>query len=122
MLLFVYLFPNSQVFTIVKLITKLQNLFRLQFSSVAIFIMEKLQGADILTYLTSRQTYNEQIITTVITQVTLYVFIHKMTILFKICSSCTNNLLTIFLNFCIVSEVLLKSSLKFILNINFKAH
>lgn len=31
--------------------------------------MDKLQGADILTYLTSRQTYNEQMIAIIIAQV-----------------------------------------------------
>lgn len=47
-------------------------LYRLQNTSIAIFIMEKLQGADILAYLTSRETYSEQMVVTVITQVPTY--------------------------------------------------
>nr|CAH7742459.1 unnamed protein product [Callosobruchus chinensis] len=35
----------------------------------AIFILEKLQGADILTYLASRHEYNEQMVATIISQV-----------------------------------------------------
>lgn len=31
--------------------------------------MEKLQGADVLTYLTSRHTYTEQMVATIVTQV-----------------------------------------------------
>lgn len=38
-------------------------------TSVAVFILEKLQGADILTYLSSRHEYTEQMVSTVITQV-----------------------------------------------------
>lgn len=45
---------------------------RLQYSSVAIFIMERLQGADVLTYLTSRHDYTEQMVATIITQVNKY--------------------------------------------------
>ncbi|CAH1967604.1 unnamed protein product [Acanthoscelides obtectus] len=35
----------------------------------AVFILEKLQGADILTYLASRHEYNEQMVATIISQV-----------------------------------------------------
>lgn len=38
-------------------------------SPVAIFIMEKLQGADVLTYLASRHEYSENCVATIITQV-----------------------------------------------------
>lgn len=37
--------------------------------SVAVLVMEKLQGADILSYFTSRHEYTEQMVATVITQV-----------------------------------------------------
>ncbi|XP_065224779.1 obscurin-like isoform X6 [Planococcus citri] len=50
-------------------IANLAEAFKLQYSSVAIFIMEKLQGADVLTYLTSRHDYSEQMVATIITQV-----------------------------------------------------
>jgi len=36
---------------------------------VAVLIMEKLQGADILTYFSSRHEYNEQMVCTVVSQV-----------------------------------------------------
>lgn len=36
---------------------------------VAAFIMEKLQGADILTYLSSRHDYTEQMVATIVTQI-----------------------------------------------------
>ncbi|XP_063617006.1 obscurin isoform X2 [Cydia splendana] len=38
-------------------------------SPVAAFIMEKLQGADILTYLSSRHDYSEQMVATIVTQI-----------------------------------------------------
>lgn len=38
-------------------------------TSVAVFVMEKLQGADVLTYLSSRHEYTEQMVSTVISQV-----------------------------------------------------
>ncbi|XP_063549020.1 obscurin isoform X3 [Cydia strobilella] len=38
-------------------------------SPVAAFIMEKLQGADILTYLSSRHDYTEQMVATIVTQI-----------------------------------------------------
>lgn len=37
--------------------------------SIAVLVMEKLQGADILTYFTSRHEYSEQMVATVVTQV-----------------------------------------------------
>lgn len=37
--------------------------------TLAVFILEKLQGADILTYLSSRHEYTEQMVATVVTQV-----------------------------------------------------
>lgn len=37
--------------------------------NLAIFVMEKLQGADILTYFSCRQEYNEQMVASVIIQV-----------------------------------------------------
>lgn len=37
--------------------------------NIAVLVMEKLQGADILTYFTSRHEYSEQMVATVITQV-----------------------------------------------------
>jgi len=38
-------------------------------SAVAVLVQEKLQGADILTYFSSRHEYTEQMVATVITQV-----------------------------------------------------
>ncbi|XP_047985118.1 obscurin isoform X4 [Leguminivora glycinivorella] len=38
-------------------------------SPVSAFIMEKLQGADILTYLSSRHDYSEQMVATIVTQI-----------------------------------------------------
>lgn len=43
--------------------------FRLENAPVAVFIQEKLQGADILTYLSTKEHYSEQTIATVVTQV-----------------------------------------------------
>ena len=42
-------------------------------SPVVIFILEKLQGADVLTYLASRHEYTEQTVATIVTQV-MFVF------------------------------------------------
>lgn len=39
--------------------------------SVAVLVMEKLQGADILSYFTSRHEYTEQMVATVVTQVSI---------------------------------------------------
>lgn len=38
-------------------------------SDTVVFVLEKLQGADILTYLASRHDYTEQTVATVVTQV-----------------------------------------------------
>lgn len=43
--------------------------FRLENAPVAVFIQEKLQGADILTYLSTKEQYSEQTIATIVTQV-----------------------------------------------------
>lgn len=43
--------------------------FKPQNSAIAVLVQEKLQGADILTYLSSRHEYSEQVVATVITQV-----------------------------------------------------
>lgn len=40
--------------------------------NVAIFLMEKLQGADILSYFASRKEYNEDMVTNVLVQVRCY--------------------------------------------------
>jgi len=45
--------------------------FRLENAPVAVFIQEKLQGADILTYLSTKEYYSEQTIATIVTQVSL---------------------------------------------------
>lgn len=37
----------------------------------AVFILEKLQGSDILTYLASKHEYTEQTVATIVTQVSL---------------------------------------------------
>lgn len=39
----------------------------------AIFILEKLHGYDILTYLASRHEYSEQTVATIVTQVNMYI-------------------------------------------------
>lgn len=39
----------------------------------AIFILEKLHGYDILTYLASRHEYSEQTVATIVTQVNLHI-------------------------------------------------
>jgi hypothetical protein len=41
----------------------------LENAPVAVFIQEKLQGADILTYLSTKEQYSEQTVATIITQV-----------------------------------------------------
>lgn len=43
--------------------------FKPKTSSIAVLVMEKLQGADILTYLGSRHEYSEQTVATIISQV-----------------------------------------------------
>ncbi|XP_055610564.1 obscurin isoform X2 [Uranotaenia lowii] len=43
--------------------------FKPKNTSIAALVMEKLQGADVLTYLSSRSEYTEQIVATIITQV-----------------------------------------------------
>jgi len=43
--------------------------FKLENAPVAVFIQEKLQGADILTYLSTKEHYSEQTIATIVTQV-----------------------------------------------------
>ncbi|GAB0092620.1 Obscurin [Sergentomyia squamirostris] len=43
--------------------------FRPQNSPIAVLVQEKLQGADILTYMASRHEYSEQVIATVVTQI-----------------------------------------------------
>lgn len=45
--------------------------FRLENAPVAVFIQEKLQGADILTYLSTRDQYSEQTVATIVTQVNI---------------------------------------------------
>lgn len=41
-------------------------------SPVAVFILEKLQGADVLTYLATKHDYTEQTVATIVTQVPSY--------------------------------------------------
>ncbi|XP_052897549.1 obscurin [Anopheles moucheti] len=43
--------------------------FRPKNTSIAALVMEKLQGADVLTYLSSRSEYSEQIVATIVNQV-----------------------------------------------------
>ncbi|XP_050523343.1 obscurin isoform X48 [Daktulosphaira vitifoliae] len=43
--------------------------FKLENAPVAVFIQEKLQGADILTYLSTKDYYSEQMIATIVTQI-----------------------------------------------------
>ncbi|XP_025192239.1 obscurin isoform X4 [Melanaphis sacchari] len=43
--------------------------FKLENAPVAVFIQEKLQGADILTYLSTKEHYSEQTVATIVTQV-----------------------------------------------------
>ncbi|KAL4084741.1 hypothetical protein QTP88_027657 [Uroleucon formosanum] len=43
--------------------------FKLENAPVAVFIQEKLQGADILTYLSTKEQYSEQTVATIVTQV-----------------------------------------------------
>lgn len=47
----------------------LQGAYKPQNSSIAVLMQEKLQGADILTYLSSRHDYTEQCVATVVTQI-----------------------------------------------------
>lgn len=46
---------------------------RLENAPVAVFIQEKLQGADILTYLSTKENYSEQTVATIVTQVIIYI-------------------------------------------------
>ncbi|XP_058124576.1 obscurin [Anopheles ziemanni] len=50
-------------------IAALLGAFRPKNTSIAALVMEKLQGADVLTYLSSRSEYSEQIVATIINQV-----------------------------------------------------
>lgn len=50
-------------------IAQLLEAYRAPGAEVAVLIMEKLQGADVLTYFSSRHEYNEQMVCNVITQV-----------------------------------------------------
>ncbi|XP_055536216.1 obscurin isoform X3 [Wyeomyia smithii] len=43
--------------------------FKPKNTSIAALVMEKLQGADVLTYLSSRSEYSEQIVATIVTQI-----------------------------------------------------
>lgn len=54
--------------------------FRLENAPVAVFIQEKLQGADILTYLSTREQYSEQTVATIVTQVDIIGIFQKFTI------------------------------------------
>jgi hypothetical protein len=62
--------------TIIKYLLVLIFLFniRLENAPVAVFIQEKLQGADILTYLSTKENYSEQTVATIVTQVIIYIF------------------------------------------------
>lgn len=46
---------------------------RLENAPVAVFIQEKLQGADILTYLSTKEHYSEQTVATIVAQVIIYI-------------------------------------------------
>lgn len=50
-------------------IAQLLEAYRAPGSEVAVLILEKMQGADILTYFSSRHEYNEQMVCNVVTQV-----------------------------------------------------
>ncbi|KAL7294623.1 hypothetical protein TKK_0011927 [Trichogramma kaykai] len=50
-------------------IAVLESAYNLHDKSMAIFIMERLQGADVLTYLSSRHEYSENCVANIITQV-----------------------------------------------------
>uniref|UniRef100_A0A2S2PE49 Muscle M-line assembly protein unc-89 n=1 Tax=Schizaphis graminum TaxID=13262 RepID=A0A2S2PE49_SCHGA len=50
-------------------IAYLVEAFKLENAPVAVFIQEKLQGADILTYLSTKENYSEQTVATIVTQV-----------------------------------------------------
>lgn len=51
------------------MIIKAIIVFRPPNATYCAFVLEKLQGADILTYLSNRHEYNEQMVATVISQV-----------------------------------------------------
>lgn len=48
--------------------------YRTSDSPLATFILEKLQGADVLTYLASKHEYTEQTVATIVTQVNPMIF------------------------------------------------
>ncbi|XP_029346662.1 obscurin isoform X6 [Acyrthosiphon pisum] len=50
-------------------IAYLYEAFKLENAPVAVFIQEKLQGADILTYLSTKEHYSEQTVATIVAQV-----------------------------------------------------
>lgn len=54
--------------------------FRLENAPVAVFIQEKLQGADILTYLSTKEEYSEQTVATIVTQV---IILHQCRYIYK---------------------------------------
>lgn len=45
-------------------------------SDIAYFVLEKLQGADILTYLSAKHEYTEQTVATIISQVKIDLILH----------------------------------------------
>lgn len=77
-------------------IAQLLEAYRAPGSEVAVLIMEKLQGADILTYFSSRHEYNEQMVCNAVTQVSsffllnLYLY-HKCT-----CTWCFKSVTSLF--------------------------
>lgn len=52
--------------------------FRPSGASVAVFVQEKLQGVDVLTYLSSRHEYSEQTVANIITQVRVCLIIDSV--------------------------------------------
>lgn len=50
-------------------IASLLAAYKTEDTKPAVFILEKLQGADVLTYLASRHEYTEQTVTTIVGQV-----------------------------------------------------
>jgi len=57
--------------------------FRLENAPVAVLIQEKLQGADILTYLSTKEQYSEQTVAIIVTQV--FLILHSLLKLLLTC-------------------------------------
>lgn len=58
-------------------IASLLDAYKASDGPIAVFILEKLQGADVITYLATKHEYTEQTVATIVTQVNKFVVLKK---------------------------------------------